>query len=284
MLHMTKVIYVDVLFLVNFIINYLILFASGKIQAVVIRRWRLLIGGFIGAIYGVATFFPDMEFLSALFSKLATSSLMVLISFGWELFLKKLLVFLLTSLAFGGVIFASMLLGAGGLVETRSGIYYFHISAPVLIFVSVISYILFSLIFNRSASRADRKISRVTVLSNGASINANALHDTGNSLRDPGTNAPVLISDYSVLRNAFPPMVREILDSETPETFPLVLDKISPYGKFKLIPYKTVGVPFALMLAYKPDKILVDGKEKHGALIALSRDKVSDGGAYTALI
>ncbi len=281
---MTRVIYVDVLFLVNFIINYLILFASGKIQSVTIRRWRLLCGSFIGALYGVATFLPNMEFLSAFFSKVATSSLMVLISFGWELFFKKLLVFLLTSLAFGGVVFASIFFGAGGLVEMKSGIYYLHISAPVLICVSVMSYILFSLVFNRSASRADRKISRVTIFSNGASVETNALHDTGNSLRDPKTNAPVIISDYSVLRNAFPPQVREILDNETPENFSLTLDKISPYGKFKLIPYKTVSLPFSLMLAYRPDKILVDGKEEHGALIALSHDKVSDGGAYAALI
>ena len=110
MIHMTRVIYIDVLFLVNFIINYLILFASGKIQSAIIFRWRLLCGGLIGAIYGVASFFPDMEFLSALFSKLATSSLMVLISFGWEQFFKRFLVFLLTSLAFGGVVFASVFL------------------------------------------------------------------------------------------------------------------------------------------------------------------------------
>ena len=281
---MTRVIYVDVLFLINFIINYLILFASGKIQSAYIRRWRLLIGGLIGAIYGVAAFFPDMEFLSVLSSKLAVSSLMVLASFGRNHFLKKLLVFLLTSLAFGGVVFASFFSGSGNLVEMRSGVYYFHISAPFLIFVSVVSYIFFVLVFNRSASRSDRRISQVTILSNGTSISINALHDTGNSLRDPDTNAHIIISDYSVLKNAFPPPARKILDAETPEGFPLVLDKISPYGKFKLIPYKTVGVSFALMLAYKPDKILIDGKEEIGALIALSRDKVSDGGAYAALI
>lgn len=284
MIYMTRVIYIDVLFLVNFIINYLILFASGKIQSVAIHRWRLLCGSFIGALYGVATFLPDMEFLSAIFSKLATSSLMVLVSFGWELFLKKLLVFLLTSLAFGGVVFASIFLGAGGLIEIKSGIYYLHISAPVLIGISVISYILFSVVFNRSAARADRKISHITILSNGKKIETNALHDTGNSLRDPKTNAPVVISDYSVLRNAFPPQVREILDNESSENFPLSIDKITPYGKFRLIPYKTVNLPFALMLAYRPDKILIDGKEKRGALIALSLDKVSDGGAYSALI
>ena len=281
---MTRVIYIDILFLINFIINYLILFASGKIQSAVIRRWRLLCGSFIGAVYAVASFFPEMEFLSALFSKLATSSLMVLISFGWTFFIKKLLVFLLTSLAFGGVVFASTFLGSGTLVEMNNGIYYLHISAPFLLCVSIISYILFSLVFNRSASRADRKISRITIFSGGATVNANALHDTGNSLRDPKTNAPVIISDYSVLRDAFPPQVRDILDRENPESFSLALDRISAYGMFKLLPYKTVSAPFSLMLAYKPDKVLIDGKEEYGALIALSRGKISDGGAYSALI
>lgn len=281
---MSKTIYIDVLFLINFIINYLILFATAHAGAFKLRRCRLICSAFIGAAYGVAVFLPDMTFLSTFIAKLAISALMILISFGKNGFLKKLALFLALSLAFGGVVFASTLLGAGAFVEMYNGIYYLHISSLTLLAVCGIAYAFFSLIFNRSASRSDRKISHVSISANGKTIETTALHDTGNSLRAPKTNASVIISDYSVFREVLPLGAREILDTKAPEIFPLALDRLSGTGSFGIIPYKTVGVPFSLMLTYKPDCVMIDGKEEKDALLAISSDKVSDGGAYSALI
>jgi hypothetical protein len=58
-----------------------------------------------------------------------------------------------------------------------------------------------------------------------------------------------------------------------------------PYEyKFRLIPYKTVNKSFDLLLAFKPEKILIDGALSKNALVALSPARISDGGAYAALI
>lgn len=281
---MTKTIYADILFLINFIVNYLILFTTARISSAPIRRLRLFFGASVGAIYGVAVFFPGLSFLSAAASKIAVSVLIVFIAFGKRELSKNTLLFLVASLGFAGTVFAATLLGLGDFCEINNGICYLHVSAPVLIISSFIAYILLSAVFNRHASHSRHKISRVCVKNNVSEIVLSALHDTGNSLRDPATNAPVVISDYENICAIFPQDVRKILDEVSPSAYPLSLDKLASHGTFKLIPYKTVNTPFALMLAYLPDEISVDGHIIENALIAISSSPVSDGGAYTAII
>ncbi len=281
---MTKTIYVDVLFLINFIINYLILFASAKVGAERIRRLRLLSGALIGAVYGVLVFFPHIPFVTSFISKIAVSVLMVICSFGIANLIRMTLLFLAVSLAFGGVVLAASLLGLGNFFEIRGGVYYIHISVTTLLSSSVFAYLLLSLVFRRSAAHSDRKISRVIIYNGDTKNELTALNDTGNSLRDPATNAPVVISDYRTLREILPQGAREILDDASPDAFPLSLDKLSEFGSFKLIPYKTVGVAFRLMLTYRPEQVFFDGKLIRGALVAMSTEPVSDGGAYSALI
>lgn len=281
---MVKTIYVDILFLINFIINYLILFTAGHIGAARLRRLRIAAGALVGAVYGVIVFFPAIPLITSFPVKIAMSLLMVLCAFGKTDILKNTLLFLAVSLAFGGVVFAASLLGLGDFCEVRGGVYYIHMSVPALLVSSFAAYILLSLIFRRSAARADRKLGNITVCANGRELSFCALHDTGNSLRDPATNAPVVISDYSTLRDVLPEAAKAELDTASSESFPLVLDKLSEHGEFKLIPYKTVGIEFSLMLAYRPEKITLDGKVLDGALVAISPHSVSDGGAYAALI
>ena len=48
-------IYLDVIFILDFIIDYLLLYATGKIGGVEIKRRRLIIAAAVGAIYSVAS-------------------------------------------------------------------------------------------------------------------------------------------------------------------------------------------------------------------------------------
>ena len=54
--------------------------------------------------------------------------------------------------------------------------------------------------------------------------------------------------------------------------------------RFQLIPYSAVGVSGGMLLAFKPDEIIVDGKKRTGMLLALSPNSVSESGTYSALI
>ena len=55
-------------------------------------------------------------------------------------------------------------------------------------------------------------------------------------------------------------------------------------GRFRLLPYRSVGVPRGLLLAVRADGLELDGEGLGPALVALSPTPVSDGGGYRALI
>lgn len=279
---MVKTVYIDVLFLVNFIINYLILFCTAHICAARIRRWRIVLGGIFGALYAVLTFVFAPVFLTSVASKLLSSLLMVLLALGRRHLLRRFLIFLAVTLAFGGTVFALSFLLRPGVIEITDGVFYINVSFPFLLFSTVLSYLLLCFIFRRQVSASPEKISSVKIFSENRELSLFALRDTGNSLRTL-KNAPVLISDYGTLRDIFSDNVKSLLDATPPQSFPLILDKLSETGRFSLLPFRSVGTDFSLLLTFHPDKIEFDGIADSDTVIALSPFKISNNEKYSAI-
>lgn len=277
---MVKTVYIDVLFVINFIINYLVLFATAKILALSFRRIRLLLAAALGALYAVFSFFPSFSFLFSAFGKLLSAFFIVLISFGRRRLISSLLTFLLSSLLFGGLLLALSFVAKDSFVEVQNGIYYIDISITLLLSSSLASYILLRLAFSRRGSVSSRSIVSVTVENCGKRATIPTLCDTGNSLRDPKSGSRVLVSDLETLQGVLPENSREILEKHA-GYFPLALSSLPG---FRLIPYKTVGSAFSLILAFAPERLYIENKLETGALCAISEAPVSDGSGYHAII
>ena len=102
-------IYIDIIFLENLFMNYIILFATGTILKEPARITRTLISSIIGSIYAIISYISILEIYSNIVLKIALSVVMVYIAFNsktLKLFLKQLTIFYLTSFTFGGVAFA----------------------------------------------------------------------------------------------------------------------------------------------------------------------------------
>ena len=98
-------IYVDIIFLINLIYDYLILNAVNVVLRRNIKQKRLLITSFIGSISSFSIFFP---FLNNIFISVLISIIMVLISFGIKdiIYVKNnLLYFYMISVIFGGFLY-----------------------------------------------------------------------------------------------------------------------------------------------------------------------------------
>lgn len=99
------VVYIDVLFLVNMMIDGMLLWCSTKIAGVRTRWWRIFIAAVIGGVYAVCVFFPKLSALYLLAAKVAVSVIMVCIVFWvktWRELLRAITIFYLTSFIFGG--------------------------------------------------------------------------------------------------------------------------------------------------------------------------------------
>jgi stage II sporulation protein GA (sporulation sigma-E factor processing peptidase) len=107
---MVQTVYVDSLFVINLIVNYVMLLVTAKICVVGTKRLRLLLAAAAGAAYAVAAVFPAAAFLVNPFVKIAFGVLIALAAFGGgPRLLRAVLVFFAVSAAFGGVVMAASL-------------------------------------------------------------------------------------------------------------------------------------------------------------------------------
>ncbi|MEG2118799.1 MAG: sigma-E processing peptidase SpoIIGA [Pseudoflavonifractor sp.] len=279
-------VYIDSLFLLNFIVNYLLLLAAARLSGDVIRRPRLALGGALGAAYAAAVFFPGMGFLLHPLCKLGAAVLMLLCGFGGSRHLLRVaLLFFGVAAAFGGGIFALELLGGTGL-SLRNGIYYSAMDLRLILLSAAGCYMVFTLVFRRMGQHAGprRELVPAVVTLGRRKIALTALVDTGNTLTDPVTNRPVMVAEGEKLLPLFSageaPGAEDLRDPVTG------LERLAPGsgGRYRLLPYRAVGVDCGLLLAFRADSVRVGVEDYGGILVALSPNCLSDGGGYSALI
>ena len=102
-------IYIDIIFLENLFMNYIILFATGIIVKAPLKIIRTLLSSIIGSIYAVVSYMSILEINSNFLLKVILSVVMVYVAFNSKsskIFFKQLIIFYLTSFTFGGVAFA----------------------------------------------------------------------------------------------------------------------------------------------------------------------------------
>lgn len=279
------VVYIDALFLLNLIVNYLLLLAAAKLAGEPLRRLRLAAGAALGGLYAAAIFFPGMGFLTHPLCKLGAAVLMLLTGFGGSRrLLRVTLVFFGLSCAFGGGIFAIGLLGGRGLT-LRNGVLYSVMDLRILLLSAAVCYAVLTLVFRRTARHGRREVLPAVLILEGRRVAVNALVDTGNTLTDPVTGRPVMVAEGSLLSPLLPG--ERVLDEKALRDPVGTLERLSRGGRgrrFRLLPYQAVGVECGMLLALRLDDARVGAEDYGGILVALSPNPVSDGGGYSALI
>ena len=278
------VVYLDELFLLNFVVDYLLLLAAGRLAGEVLHRGRLALGAALGAAYAGAVFLPGLGFLVHPLCKVGAGVLTVLAGYGGSRrLLRVCLVFFAVSAAFGGGIFAIQLLGNRSLTLSN-GILSSPLDLKLVLLSAAGCYGLITLLFHRAALHSPRRELAPAVVELGSRrVVLTALVDTGNTLTDPVSGKPVLVAEGSKLDGLFPPGTApgqaELRDPA------MALERLSDAGlRCRLLPYQAVGVECGLLLALRADRVQVGGEDYGPLLVALSPTGLTDGGGYCALI
>lgn len=260
-----ETIYIDRLFILNFICDYLILLGSARVCGVLLRRLRYAVAALCGAAYAVASVFPSFAFLTLLPIKLASGVLMALIAFAKEpKFWRCAAVFFAVSAVFGGTLWALSVQSSG-----VGNAVYLPVSMPVLVLSFGIIYAALSLVFRRTAKSTGKTVHAVVIGFCGQSVTLRALYDSGNCLYDPMTGSEMLIAGAAQLV----PLLGEGSENLSPT------ELITLYaGKMRLIPYSAVGTQSGLLPAFRPDSLTVDDKVREDILVAISSTSVSGDG------
>ena len=266
------VIYIDTLFLLNALVDYLLLLAAARLAGEPLRRGRFALGAALGGLYAVAIFLPGLMLLAAYG--------------GSRRLLRQGVMFLALTCAFGGGVVAIGLLGGTGLA-LGNGVFYSALDLKVVLLSAAVCYGVITLVFQRLGrhSAASGELARVRLRLGERWVDLTALVDTGNTLTDPATGRPVVVAEGERLSGLFPREHRPgRADLSDPAAALTRLGTGAWRARFRLLPYRSVGVDRGLLLAVRADALELDGQGRGPALVALSPTPVSDGGGYQALI
>ena len=282
------VIYVDTLFLLNGVVDYLLLLCAARLAGEPLRRLRFALGAVLGGLYAVAIFLPGMAFLSHPLCRAACGGLMLVAAYGGSRrLLRQGIIFMALTCAFAGGVVAISLMEGQGLALGSSGVLYSPLDLKMVLLSAAGCYVVLSLVFSRvgrhTARSGELLPARLTVGERWVELTA--LVDTGNTLTDPATGRAVMVADGDSLDGLFPrehrPAPEDLAD---PAGGLARLGTGEWKGRFRLLPYRCVGVERGLLLAVRVDRAVLDGRDEGPLLVALSPTPVSDGGGYRALV
>lgn len=277
------IIYGDVLFLLNLVVDYGLLLVTARIAGVTFVRLRLLCGAAFGALYALVVFLPGCGVLSAVPVRIAAGMGMALIAYGRTPRMGRLLlIFAAVSAALGGGVLALTDVGGATLYEgvATTGADFF---AVVLIASALCAGL--GVLFRRWGKKAGKQeLAYIQVFLNGKSTVFRAMVDSGNLLSDRNDRS-VVVAELPVIERLLPKGVRiSTEDASHPSAMFEALTAFFGCGRVQLISYRTVGVSDGLMAAIRPDRMIVNGREAGEMLLAVSPGAVSDTGAYEGLI
>lgn len=263
------VVYLDTLVLLNLLLDYLLLLLTGRILGNPLFRWKLALAAAFGALYAaLPLLFPTHTYLQHPLVILGVGALMVLIAYGSApRLLRSVLIFYALSAALGGGLYALRLMGVGPVT----------LDLKAILFFAAIAYCVLSLAGRKLARHGPGELQEVVIRLGERSTRFTALVDSGNTLSDPMTGKGVLVAEGDHLRSLLPP---EVDYSRPAQCFPILQDP----KRFRLLPYRSVGVDQGLLLAVRADSVRVNGQDLGPRLVALSPTPVSDSGNYQALI
>ncbi len=252
-------IYIDVLLILNGFIDCLLLSAVAAFRHLPHTRWRLLLGGFVGAVSSLIILLPRLPALLLLLLDIVTAAVMVRCAFPFTHIRSYLVsvggLFLLSAL-FSGLSTLLWFFVAPQGFFVLNGVVYYNISSLLLLLCTLICYGISRIVEHLlSKEHAPSPPLVFTAEHHGQTVQFTALHDTGFSVCDTFSGNPVILVNRSVVA----PLL--------PVDFP----KIST--GFRLIPCHTVAGD-SLLYAFYPDRLTLSAKtgEKPltGTLLAVS--------------
>lgn len=280
------VVYIDVVFLLNSLLDGLLLYFTGYLSGAERKIQRLLPAALVGGLYAALVFTSLGAVLTFLPVKLLVAMGLVWLGYGrGERYVRLLLVFLALSCLLAGTVIACSFFCAMDLYY--GGAYLLPVGMKILLPGAAICFGLMAF-FGRGRLRHQVEGTLVdgTFELKGQTVHFRALCDSGNTLCDPLTGAPVLVMEGAFLAAFLPEQLRGYLeerDLSRPEHVLEQMRAVCPELGARLLPYRSVGTSTGLLLLCTVLEATVGKYKTEKLAVALSPTPVSVQKEYDAL-
>lgn len=288
---MVRYVYIDVLFLTNFAVNYIILLAAGKLSGGPVRRRRLALASLLGAAYAASALVASSAAAYSLPARLAFGFFMVALSFpdakGAALVAVTVSFFLCSAITAGTALalqaYGARALPVGTVLAAEPAIHWWVIAMSLAILSA------FPALARMTGYEAGKSLPLMTLELEvgGKKLGLTALVDTGNNLRDPVSGLPVIVIDWDALRRVMPGEVSPFFMS-TWDSIPDSLPEMPIGRRLRLIPYESLSGKKGVLPGFRPDHLALVEKDGvrvfKNAIVCASGERLCPSGLYQALL
>lgn len=290
-------VYIEYLLIENTIINFIILYVTTRITRTKTSKLRLFASALVGSIYTLIVFFPSLQFMGKFLIKFSVSILMIVIAFSPEKlkqFIKQISTFYMVSFIFAGATIGIFYIINNNSYAVRFSFKNFQELLRFLIIgigIAII-LILYILKFYQKRMNKENFLTPISIGLKDKEVNLVALIDTGNSLKEPISQKPVIIAEYSVLETILPQSIKDIYLNNGELDLNIIgktMEEIGDDIRLRLIPFKSIGNDSGILVGFKPDsiKIYLEDEVKKLAdetIVAIYNDKLAVDEEYSGLL
>lgn len=288
-------IYIDVVFIENLIMNYIILFATSIIIKVKIKHIRLILASGLGAIYSIIAYMSILEMYSSVILKIILSVIIVYIAYNpqnvknmW----KYLVIFYMTSFVFGGAAFALIYIVKPQDILMKNGLFLGTYPLKTIILGTIVAFVVIVTSFKLVKSKISKKdmFCTIKININKVEIETKAMIDTGNLLKEPISNTPVIVVEDTLLYDCMPKEILNNLENILGGDFENISEEVKNkyISKLKVIPFSSLGKQNGMLIGIKPEEVTVINDENenkiNNVIIGIYNKSLTKRGEYRALI
>jgi len=289
------IVYLDVVWLLNVFIDFLLL----KLTAIVLKRnvrpWRLAAGTLFSSLIVLFLFTPLSPVFYHPVGKLVYSAIIVWIVFGYRrfsFFIKNFFMFYFTAFMLGGSLFAiHYFIQSSASYEAFLSFSTLRFGDPISWALVVIGFpVLWWFSRKRMEDVALRKwktdgIFPVSIRFNDQTIEAKGLIDTGNGVNDPARQLPVVFVENKAALGVIPePLITgDVISAVTTGQIPEAWVK-----RVSILPYRGVSGHSELTVAFRPDEVVIEHPEGRlscqKVLVAFTNQKLSEEDDFNCIL
>lgn len=250
-------VYLDLVFTLNFLVDLLLLLGTNRLAGFPSGWGRVVPAALVGGIYGAGCLIPGFSFLGSTFWRITVLILMGMVAFGMNRSaVHRGAVFVLLSMAMGGI--------ASG--TDRRDALMIALCAMLLWFLCRVGF---------QGQAGTREYVPVRLEHGGRTVMQIALRDTGNTLKDPVTGEQVLVAGVNAAWELL-----GLKEDQLQHPIETVASGLIP--GLRLIPYRSVGQPAGMLVAFRFQKAKI-GEKKAQPLVAFAPQQIGKGDMYQML-
>ena len=275
--------------------NSIILYAAAIILKIKTKFIRIFISSIIGSIYAIILYITNLKIYTSIISKILLSIIMVYVAYNpqnvkklW----KQILIFYLTSFVFGGVALYLIYVIKPQDILIENGMFIGEYVLKVIMLAAIVAYFVIKISLKIIKTKFSPKdmYCKIKFKLNGKEVETKAMIDTGNLVKEPITNTPVIIVESSLLYDVLPKEILNNLDNILGGNFEKIPEEIQIeyIPKLRCIPFTSLGKQNGMLVGIKVEEVEIENEEEtklsNNVIIGIYDKSLTKRGEYRALV